>query len=79
MNQALTPRELRDLLAFLATLKSEPTTAGGMQAAAYAGPKIVNPAKDISHVFLLPVVLLGIGVSLALILLGTILSGGAKA
>ena len=76
MTDTLKPTELRDVIAYLATLKQAPSgTTGGTALAGYAGSAITKPAAMISHAVVLPVVLLVIGAGLALILIGTMLGG----
>jgi len=75
MTDKLSARELRDVLAFLGSLR-EPTAAHAHGGAGHAhGPEIINPAKNISHAVLLPLILLGIAGVLGLILLPTVLGG----
>jgi len=83
MNEQLSPRELRDLLAFLVSLKGDGTTSAGDQhnhgqANKIAGPQLRSPAKDIPHHFVLPMVLLGIFASLGVLLLVTVLGGATE-
>lgn len=79
MNDALSPRELRDLLAFLASLQDVSAGSAVATQASAVGPKIINSAKSINHAWMLPVILLSIAVGLALILLPTWLMGGRPA
>jgi mono/diheme cytochrome c family protein len=78
MNDVLSPMELRDVLAYLASLKSDPGPAyrkvktAGLNA---AGPQIVQSASKWNHALLLPVTLLLIGVSLLALLVLTVIFG----
>lgn len=74
MNQALSPTELRDLLAYLASLKSDPAPQYQAKLSlASVGPFVAKPASDLLHVILLPAILIGISAVLVVLLLGTIL------
>ena len=80
MNEALSPVELRDLVAYLASLTdtrngryAKTTTAG------FSGPQIVSIAKGMPHGVWLPAILVGIAFGLGLILVGTMFNAGSRA
>ena len=78
MNEVLSPMELRDLLAYLASLKTDPGPAYRMVNAtgsSPAGSQIVQSANKWNHLLLLPATLLLIGVSLVALLLVTVIFG----
>ena len=66
MTDKLTPRELRDVLAYLGSL-----TTGGRASTSASGQVLIKPAQDLNHLLLLSGVLAGIAICLAMILLGT--------
>lgn len=74
MNDALSPMQMRDVLAYLASLTTDPAPAYQTQNL-HAGlvPQIAKPAADMLHAIWLPAILIGIAASMALLLLGTIL------
>ncbi|MBX2850438.1 MAG: HEAT repeat domain-containing protein [Phycisphaeraceae bacterium] len=76
MNEVLSPMELRDVLAYLASLKSDPGPAYQMVNATGSnstGPQVVQAASKWNHALLLPLTLLIIGASLVALLLLTVL------
>ncbi|MFN3167828.1 MAG: HEAT repeat domain-containing protein [Phycisphaeraceae bacterium] len=78
MTDKLSPAELRDVLAYLASLKGDGTAASIRAAGAStgpAGPYVVSPAKDMPHFVYLPAMLLGIFALLGVLLLITVLGG----
>jgi len=78
MTDKLSPAELRDVLAFLATLKGDASAASIQAAGATtgpAGPRVVSTAKDLPHYVYLPMMLMGIFALLGLLLLVTVLGG----
>lgn len=80
MTDKLSAKELRDVLAYLGSLTGEPghqhKHGGHGHGASHAGPKIINPAKDIRHGLVLPLILGGI--LLALVVLTGVTMLGAK-
>ena len=80
MTDKLSPMELRDVLAYLGSLNSNPSptyrvaNSGGSKA---SGPQLVKSASDWNHAILLPATLLIIAGSLVALLILTML--GAKA
>jgi quinoprotein glucose dehydrogenase len=78
MTDKLSPAELRDVLAFLATLKGDAGAASIQAAGATTGPaspRVVSTAKDLPHYVYLPMMLMGIFALLGLLLLVTVLGG----
>jgi len=76
MTTMLSPDELRDVLAFLASLKADPNdpTTGYLAAGAtHRGATLRNPAKDLQHIVWLPAMLLTTGGGLFLLLVATML------
>ena len=78
MHDVLSPYELRDVLAYLASLKSDPSPyylklASG--AGHRSGPLVTRAAADLQHIIWLPSILLGIAASLFALLMLTILGG----
>ncbi len=72
MGDRLSAAELRDVLAYLASLRGGGTSDGSL---ADTGPHINKPAAGLKHHVWLPSVLMGIFVSLGLLLLVTMLGG----
>lgn len=77
MTDKLSPTELRDVLAYLGSLQSDPspTYRSGGGAMASSGPQVYSMAKDMPHVIWLPSILLGITAVLFVLLMATILGG----
>ncbi|MEM9111145.1 MAG: HEAT repeat domain-containing protein [Planctomycetota bacterium] len=80
MTDKLTPMQLRDVLAYLGSLTSDPSpayrTGGSGGVAKASGPQVVKAASNWNHALLLPVTLLSITAALVVLLLGTMV--GAK-
>lgn len=74
MNDVLSPMQMRDVLAYLASLTTDPAPAYQAQNLNAASvPQITKPGDGLMHVILLTGILLGIAASMVLILMGTIL------
>ncbi|MEM9347541.1 MAG: PQQ-dependent sugar dehydrogenase [Planctomycetota bacterium] len=80
LDDKLTPMQLRDVLAYLGSLTSDPSPAyrlvGAGGVAKASGPQVVKDASSWNHAILLPVTLLSITAALVALLLLTML--GAK-
>ena len=74
MTDKLSQAELRDVLAYLASLQGGPGEAGGGP----IGPSMVRDASGISHAVWLTAVLLAIAGGLGLILVGTVVGGTTR-
>lgn len=79
MKDKLSASELRDVLAYLGSLKAGGVgTQGFSTVAGVDQKKIVNPAEKIEHHFYLPMILIGIFAGLGLLLITTVLGGGQR-
>ena len=77
MTDKLSPKELRDVLAYLGSLKDNPSPAYRLASAGTKtmGPSVTKAAANMHHAIWLPATLLGITALLVVLLLGTILGG----
>ncbi|MFK7788068.1 MAG: hypothetical protein AB8C95_01075, partial [Phycisphaeraceae bacterium] len=76
MTDKLSPMELRDVIAYLGSLESNPSPAYRMVGASgskASGPQVAKPAAGIKHAILLPIILIVIAASMVALLLATIL------
>ena len=74
MTDKLSPMELRDVIAYLGSLHENPSSAYRVGFGQASGPQVLKPASGIAHAGWLPVIVLGIAGSLAVLLLLTVAS-----